>query len=281
MQRMISEISTEGTEAVQEFIDTISGLTLKEWLIGLGILIVLLGVSHFLIRLFITRLNKSERISKSLHTVLVALVRFALIMGSILISANAVGVSVSAFMIIFTVVAAAVALAAQGVLNNIAGCIILLSGHLFDVGDYIETPDTAGTVQEINLLNTKLLSYEGYTIYIPNSVLYTTTVSNLTSHKKRRANLSFRVAAKHSPEEVRKAAFEAIAKIPAALDDPAPVLVVNGYTAGHVNYLLLVWAPADNYWPVRNGVNEQLYTTFRENGIEMFDKDVSVVMSDQ
>ena len=231
-------------------------------------------------RLFVKRLSKSQRISKSLHTVLVTLVRFMLILLSIMVSANAVGISFSAFMVIFSLVGAAVALATQGVLNNIAGCIILLNGRLFEVGDYIETADCAGTVQEINLLNTKLLSYEGHTIYIPNSVLYTTTVTNLTAYKKRRTAITFRIAAKYAPSDVRAAVQDAVAEVPQILAEPSWLLVVSGYTAGHVNYTLLAWATADDYWPMRNGLNEQLYTAFQKHGIEMTDKDISFVVSD-
>ncbi|MBR0082274.1 MAG: mechanosensitive ion channel [Clostridia bacterium] len=268
-------------ELLQELWDTVTSLNTKQWLIGIGIFLLLLVVSHFLVRLFAKRLDKSQRISRTLHGILVMFLRFLLILVSAMIAANAVGISVSAFFVVFLVFGTAIALAAQGVLNNIAGCIILLSGKLFEVDDYIETPSGSGTVKEINLLNTKLLSYEGHTIYIPNSVLYTTTVTNMTSYKKRRANLSFRVSAKYAPEDVRKAALAAAAAVPYVLDDPAPIVVVNGYTAGHVNYLLLVWGKADEYWPMRNGVNEQLYSAIKEAGMEMTDKEISFVVADQ
>ena len=280
MRPVLFELSDTDTEALQELLDSVTSLNARQWLFALGLLLVLLIASYFLTKLFVKRLSKSQRISKSLHTVLVTLVRFMLVMLSIMISANAVGISFSAFMVIFSLVGAAVALAAQGVLNNIAGCIILLNGRLFEVGDYIETADCAGTVQEINLLNTKLLSYEGHTIYIPNSILYTTTVTNLTSYKRRRTAITFRIPAKHSPADVRAAVEDAAAEIPQILPDPHWLLVVSGYTAGHINYTLLAWATADDYWTMRNGLNEQLYTAFAQHGIEMVDKDISFVVSD-
>lgn len=280
MRPVLFELSDTDTEALQELLDSVTSLNARQWLFALGLLLMLLIASYFLTKLFIKRLSKSQRISKSLHTVLVTLVRFMLVMLSIMVSANAVGISFSAFMVIFSLVGAAVALAAQGVLNNIAGCIILLNGRLFEVGDYIETADCAGTVQEINLLNTKLLSYEGHTIYIPNSILYTTTVTNLTAFQKRRTAITFRIPAKHSPADVRAAVEDAAAEIPQILPDPHWLLVVSGYTAGHINYTLLAWATADDYWTMRNGLNEQLYTAFAQHGIEMVDKDISFVVSD-
>ncbi|MBR3272122.1 MAG: mechanosensitive ion channel family protein [Clostridia bacterium] len=171
MPNMVFDTVPSSDEALQEFVDSVESLGLKQWLIGIGLFLLLLIVTHFLMRLFTKRLDKSERISKSLHTVLVTVVRFALILASILIASNAVGISLSGVLVLFGVFGAAVTLAAQGILSNIAGCIILLSGRMFEVDDYIETPSGSGTVKEINLLNTKLLSYEGATIYIPNSVL--------------------------------------------------------------------------------------------------------------
>lgn len=280
MNRLMADGVPDNAEALQEFLDSLSNIGVRQWLFALGVLVVLLIVSHFLVRLFIKRLNRSERISRSLHTVLVTVVRFALVLLSIMIAGNTVGISVSAFLVVFAVLGTAITLAVQGVLSNIAGCIILLSGRIFEVEDYIETPSGSGTVKEINLLNTKLLSYEGATIYIPNSVLYTETVTNQTSFKKRRANITFRVSAKHDPNAVREAALDAAGRIPYVLHDPAPILVVSGYTAGHVNYTLLAWATADDYWPMRNGLTEQLYTSFKEHGIEMTDKSVSVLVKD-
>ena len=272
--------SSVDTDSLKSFFESLGDIALKQWLIALGILIGLLIISHFLIRLFVKKLKKSERISRSLHKVLVTAVRFLLILASILVAGNIVGVSVSTFMVVFGVFGAAIALAAQGILSNVVGCIILLSGRLFEVDDYIETSSGSGTVLEINLLNTKLRSYEGHTIYIPNSVLYTETVTNMTSYKKRRANIAFRVSNVHSPGEVREAALDAASKIPEVLNEPAPLLVVSGYTAGHVNYTFLVWGKAEDYWTVRNGVTEQLYASFRERGIEMTNKEVSSIVTD-
>ncbi|MBQ9189741.1 MAG: mechanosensitive ion channel family protein [Clostridia bacterium] len=280
MPNMVFDTVPSSDEALQEFVDSVESLGLKQWLIGIGLFLLLLIVTHFLMRLFTKRLDKSERISKSLHTVLVTVVRFALILASILIASNAVGISLSGVLVLFGVLGAAVTLAAQGILSNIAGCIILLSGRMFEVDDYIETPSGSVTVKEINLLNTKLLSYEGATIYIPNSVLYTEPVTNQSAYKKRRANITFRISNAYGPDAVREAAMEATTKIPYILDDPAPLLVVSGYSAGHVNYTLLSWATADNYWPMRNGLTEQLYASFKEHGIAMTNENFSIVVQD-
>ena len=267
-------------DALQDFLDSITSVGWKRWLAALGILLVLLIVSHFLVRLLVRRLKRSARVSKSLHTVLVTAVRFLLVLACIMVAGNMVGIPVSTFMVVFGVFGAAIALAAQGFLSNVAGCLILLSGRLFEVGDYIETAAGSGTVQEINLLNTKLQSYEGHIIYIPNSVLYTETVTNLTSFQKRRANITFRISNAHAPDQVREAAMEAVSKIPQVLPDPEPLLVVSGYSLGHVNYTLLVWAKAEDYWTVRNGVSEQLYVSFKAHGIEMTNRDVAALASD-
>ncbi len=267
-------------EAWEQFLESVGSVSGKQWLVALAALFVLLVISHFLVRLLVKRLDRSTRISKSLHTVLVSLIRFLFVLLSVMLAGNLVGISISSFLVIFGVLGAAVALAAQGVLNNIAGCIIVLSGRLFEVEDYIETPTGAGTVKEINLLNTKLLDYDGNTIFIPNSVLYTETVTNVTAYKKRRIVLKFRASQAHAPKDVREAVFDAFSHFPKILDDPAPAMVVGGYTAGHVVYTVLAWVNAEDYWPVRLGLCEQFYDSLKEHGISMTDKGVSIVVAD-
>ncbi|MBQ8081669.1 MAG: mechanosensitive ion channel family protein [Clostridia bacterium] len=280
IETLEESLNPENALSAQEVISTLTSTRTSELIGALALLVVLLIISHYLTRLVAKQLTRTTRISKSLHTVLVTMLRYLLILLSVMIAANTVGIPISTFLALFSVLGIAISLAIQGVLSNIAGCMILLSGKMFEVDDYIETPSGSGTVKEINLMNTKLLDPEGKYIFIPNSALYTATVTNVTSYQKRRMALSFKASADHSPERVRAAVFEAITHFPAILTDPAPALNVAGYSAGHVNYTLLAWTKTADYWPTRNGLTEQLYTSMKAHDIDMTNQSISIVASD-
>ena len=78
----------------------------------------------------------------------------------------------SSFVALLGLAGLAVSLAMQGVVENLAGSIIILGTHPFEVGDAVEVDGVTGSVKEIRVMNTKMESFDGKEIYIPNSVRF-------------------------------------------------------------------------------------------------------------
>lgn len=266
-------------EEAQEVLGILRSAGTQKLLTALGIFIVLLVISHFLVRLLKRFLQKSK-ISKSVHTLLIYALRYLLILLSLMVAANSVGVPITTFIALFSIIGIALSLALQSVLSNVAGCLIIVSGRQFEVGDFIDTAKGAGTVKDISLLYTELLAPDGTRIYLPNSSLYTAPVTNVTSGGKRRIAQVYTAAYRHAPDEVRQALSEAVAGLDTLLPDPAPNIVVDGYARTYVNYKVFCWTPADQYWPTLQKLNELVYLKYKEHGIAWADPDIQVVTTD-
>ncbi len=268
------------TEDAQQVANILQSASAQKLVTAAALLVGLLIITHFLVALLKRFLKKTQRISKSVHTLLIYTVRYVLILLSVMIAANSVGVPITAFVALFSIFGVAISLALQGVLANVAGGIILVSGKQFEVGDYIETASGSGTVEDISMVYTRLGNPGGTKIYLPNSALYTSPVTNVTSSGKRRIAQVYTAAYQHSPEEVRAAIEEVLSQLDTVLPDPAPSVVVDSYARTYVNYKCFCWTKTADYWPTIHKMNELMYQAFAKHHIEWADPKVAVVTTD-
>lgn len=259
---------TPDQETVKQYIDIIRQV---DWLTAAKS-VALLIIGLFMVRLIVRLLNKGIRKTKipdSLHSMIKTGVRIILDLVVILSVLSMLGIPVTSFVTLIGLAGLALSLAIQGVLNNLAGGLIILGSKPFKVGDFVEADGVIGTVRDIRMMNTQLESIDGKGIYIPNSRLYTARIINYNQTGTRRVDISLSAAYTNSPEEVRKAAFSAAKSTPKVLQDPEPKLITEEYGESAIHYTLWVWCKAFDYLEVKHAVTERLYTAFQENGVEM------------
>lgn len=259
-------------------LNILKSIDLNRVLIGLAVLAACLLATRLIMRLTNKLLKKIPQIDKSLHTMLKTALRIVLYFISIVFAANAMGVPVSSFLAVFSVVGLAVSLAVQGVLSNLAGGVIILASKPFALGDFIETDAVSGTVKDIGFLHTRMISPDGKMIFVPNNLLYNSKLINYTSSGTRRVDLNISAAYDYGPDEVRSAAMKAIRTVPGILHDPAPQVLLETYGESAIQYTVRVWTPAQDYMDVRYALSETIYQAFRENGVKMTYPHINVHM---
>ena len=173
-----------------------------------------------------------------------------------------------------------VTLAAEDILGNMAGGLVLLSSHLFSIGDYIESGGVAGTVDEIGLNYTKLITPDGLSALLPNKELAASKVTNYTLLGRRRIAWKMRASYQAPTEAVKAACWQAIRKTENLLDDPLPAVYVTGYTESAVEYTVYCWATAADFWVTQFALAENLREAFTSNGIEIPFRQVDVHMTE-
>ena len=253
---------------MDQLLNIFQGIDAERLLIGLAVLLICLAATRVAMRLFSRLLKRSRRIDASLHTMLKTTLRILLYFVSIVFAAGVMGIPVTSFLAVFSVVGLAVSLAVQGVLSNLAGGVIILASKPFTLGDYIETDAVAGTVNEIGFLHTRMVSPDGKMIFVPNNLLYNSKLINYTSSGTRRIDVTLNLDRSCPPEDVRKAALHAILNVKGILAEPAPQTLLENYADSCIQYTVRVWCPAQEYLNVRYALNEALYSAFREARLE-------------
>ena len=255
MDELTKEINVAGDYALHVLLPAAAMLVI-------GILVV-----QFLVGMLKKALAKS-RLEKAAHGLIFAVARVVLYGGILLLVLSHLGLDVSGIVAMASVLTLALSLAVQTALSNVISGFTLVYTDPFSAGDYVEIAGRGGTVQEIGLTYTKLITADNKVVYIPNSAVVSADIVNFTVSGTRRVDLTFCASYDTPTETVIKALYEA-AKVPGAMTDPAPFASVSKYGDSTIEYVLRVWSKADDYWDVNFAVNEKVRQTFKDAGVEM------------
>ena len=170
----------------------------------------------------------------------------------------------------------AVGLALQGSLSNFAGGVLILLMKPFVIGDYIVQGNTEGTVKEIGLVYTELITADNRLIVIPNGTLIDSSIVNVTATGMRRLELSVGIGYKSDLKKAKEVLIRLGENDPAR-DPENPVNVfVSELAESSVNLGLHVWVSSSEYWNAKWRLTENIKMAFDEEGIEIPFKQVEI-----
>jgi small conductance mechanosensitive channel len=239
-------------------------------------LIVIRIVMKLLCRI-IKRTKLDERVQKYL---LVGL-KLVLYIVAIIIVADTLGINSSSLVALLSVASLGITLAAEDILGNVAGGLVLLSSRPFTTGDFIESDGVSGTVEEINLNHTKLVTPEGLTVLVPNKTLSASKLTNYTALGRRRICRKVTASYDAPTETVKAACSLALERTADKLAEPAPAIYLTDYQSSAIEYSVYCWSTPENYWNVYLGLGENLRGAFEEKQVEMTYNHLNVHILDE
>jgi len=179
------------------------------------------------------------------------------------------GIEMTSFIAIIGSMGLAIGLALSGSLQNFAGGIILLIFKPFKVGDFITAQGHSGTVEAISIMHTILKSPQNETIIIPNGSLSNDSIVNFSSEQLRRVDWVFGVGYGDNTEKTKKILNELLNSDERILKDPASVIALQQLGDSSVNFVVRAWVENSQFWPVFFSMNEKVYKTFEEEGLNI------------
>ena len=187
--------------------------------------LVIALVGWLVIKMFIKLVQKSLRkskLEKAAHTLILTALRAVLYILLALIVASGLGIDVTGVVALASVLTLAVSLSVQNMLTNVIGGFTLLYTKPFISDDYVEIAGQSGTVKEIGLTYTKLVTPDNKIVSIPNSAVVAAEIVNYTVTGTRRLDVDLAVSYNTSVEKMldvlRLAAVQ-----PQVLTTPTPV----------------------------------------------------------
>jgi len=231
---------------------------------------ILLFVGLYAIR-FINRLVKKvmlkreldPTLSKFLADILLWALRVLLFVTFI----SRLGIETSSFVAILGAAGLAVGLSLQGSLSNFAGGMLIILFKPFRVGDTIEAQNVIGTVCEIQIFVTKLITANNQTIFVPNGILSNGVITNFSLEKNRRANLLFNISYDTNIKTAKEIVLQVMDNHPKVLKTPAPTVVVNLLTDAAIQLAIRPWSKNVDFWDMSSDVLEQCKAAFDNAGI--------------
>lgn len=185
------------------------------------------------------------------------------------ITATVVGIPSASFVAVLGSVGVAVGLALQGGLSNLAGGVMLVFFKPYSIGDFIEIGSYSGTVADIGIFYTTVLSLENRKVMIPNATAVNNTVKNYSSEEFAQIVMDISVSYGDDLENV-KDILEKTAADTENVDKTKPVKVlVKEYAESGINLSFRCWCESSVFWDTKNELFIKIKSAFDKEGIEI------------
>lgn len=260
---------------------TLGGYSLGHILSAILTLLICLVAVRLLLKLAKRLLDRSKRMNDRLRQIILTAVKVVLYILTGIITAGALGLNTSSLTALVSVLTLGVTLAAEDILGNVAGGLVILSSHPFNIGDEIEVSGTTGIVREITLNHTKIETFDGQFVMQPNKELSSSRVINYTAMGRRRVVRKITASYDAPTEQVKAACLEAVAATPNVLPSPAPVVYLTDYGSSAIEYSVRCWTETKDYWGVYFALNENLRDAFAAHNVEMTYDHLNVHISEK
>ena len=178
------------------------------------------------------------------------------------------GVESSSFVAILGAAGLAIGLSLQGSLSNFAGGVLIILFKPFKLGDTIEAQGNIGTVIDIQIFTTKLITANNQVISIPNGILSNGVIINYSERGTRRTDLTLGISYETNIKKAKEIITEIIDQNPKILKEPAPAIVVKELTDSGIKIAIRVWSHNEDFFEVSSDILEDCNTIFKEKNIE-------------
>lgn len=239
-------------------------------LIIVALLILVLGIliSKLIAKIVEKAVSKSN-VNGAAKSFLVSLIKIILYIAVIIMALSVLKVPMSSIITILGAAGLAISLALQSCLSNLCGGFIILFTKPFTTGDIIELDSSVGTVRDIGIFYTKMLTFDGKTVFIPNGKVTDAKIVNYTETPTRRIDLSFDISYSSDFEKARQVILDVIANEKLILKEPAPIVRMSSHNNSSVSVAVLVWVNNSNFLEESYSMTEAVKAAFEENGIEI------------
>lgn len=182
-----------------------------------------------------------------------------------------VGVETSSLIAMLGAAGLALGLALQGSLSNFAGGILILIFKPFKVGDFISAQGSEGTVKQITVFNTKLVTFGNQEVIIPNGNLSNDKITNYSSEGVRRENLVIGISYSSSIQKAKDLILELCAADENIMTEEGKeaMVVVSELADSSVNLSVRYWTTTETFWPTKFKMIENIKASFDREGIEI------------
>lgn len=179
------------------------------------------------------------------------------------------GIEMTSFIALLGAAGLAIGMALSGTLQNFAGGVILLVIKPFKVGDVLEAQSYTGVVKEIQIFNTILTTFDNKTIILPNGALSSGSMINFSTQATRRVDWKFGIAYGDDSDRAKEVLSRLIKSDSRVLKDPETFIALSSLGDSSVNFAVRAWVNAADYWPVYFEMNEKVYKTFAQEGLNI------------
>ena len=177
--------------------------------------------------------------------------------------------AVFAFITSAGIIGLAIGFAAKDVVANLISGALITIDRPFRIGDDVQIGSLEGRVKQITLRSTKIKSFDGKYIIIPNSKLATDPIINYSRSELRRIELDFEVETGTDIKKVRKIITKMFKEIKWVSNKKEPDVIITNVTRLGISFQVRVWTKNEKLWDKKSDLFEMIESTLRKSDIQM------------
>ena len=267
------EVNLFNPEEVQKAV--VGWLTDVEGGIAVGI-----GIVQFLVIVIITwiiagivggaaksAVRRLPKTSTLLQDFVVKMTRGIVMIVGVVIAISFLGVNIGPLVAAIGAAGLVIGLALQGTLSNFASGLLILLYRPYDVGDVIDGGGVLGKVETMNLVSTRIATFDNQVMFVPNNQIWNGVIKNITARDTRRVDLVFGIGYGDDMAKAESIIMEVISGHDKVLKDPEPVVKVHELADNSVNFVVRPWSNAADYWDVYWDITRRVKERFDAEGV--------------
>jgi small conductance mechanosensitive channel len=252
--------ATLGDRAVELLTHVISGL----------IVFALYVLLWLILRALLKPVMRRSPLDETWKVFIFSLVKYGLFLAGLVSALAAAGVNTSALLASLGIAGFTIGFAAKDAFSNLISGLLIYLDRPFVIGDLVEIEDNYGTVDQITLRSTRIITSEGKMLAVPNADIINKTVASYTNFPHLRLDIEATVGVEEDLDHVRDVLLAQVTQDPNFMPDPPPRVIVTQLNDYNVAVELQAWLKNERqHVDARSALRERAFNALRAAGIDM------------
>ena len=269
MEDKVKEVTGKFSSYIPDNIVEILGGYAMSFLMALLVFLIGKWVVRRITNLLVSVLRKVNGMDETLVKFLENIVYYILMIVVILAALSELGIETTSFMAILGAAGLAIGLALQGSLGNFASGVMIILFKPFKVGDVITAAGVTGTVDEVSIFNTVMITPDNQRIIVPNSAITSDSIVNINANSTRRVDLLVGIGYDDDIKKAKEILNSLVEADQRVLLDKGVTVAVSELADSSVNFVVRAWVNTPDYWGVKFDLTENIKLTFDKEGISI------------
>ena len=215
------------------------------------------------------KVNASPEIDNTLGNFAASIVRWVILLVVLIAVLSMFGIEATSLVAMMGAATLAIGLALQGTLSDLAAGFMLILFRPYKLGQYVDIGGTSGTVKDLNLFITELVTPDNVQIIMPNGQAWGSVITNYSAHDTRRVDLVFGIDYGDDANKAMQIILDVAKAENRVMDDPESWVRVTNLGDSSVDITARLWCTGDDYWNLKFDLTQAVKEAFDKGGISI------------
>jgi small conductance mechanosensitive channel len=236
-----------------------------------AILFLIIGylVAQMFKRVVRRQIERNSRLDPTISNFVASIIYWVIIAAVLIVVLQLFGFQATSLVAILGASTLAIGLALQGTLSDVASGVLLIAFRPYKIGQFVDIDGTTGTVREVTLFTTELVTPDNVQIIMPNSKAWGAVIMNFSTHDTRRVDLVFGIDYSDNSDEAMAVIQNIVDKDDRVLKSPEAWMKVTNLGDSSVDITVRIWVASSDYWDVKFDTTKAVKEAFDQNGISI------------